>query len=151
MSVTLNTQAMKYRETTADEWAPVTIQTEAEVNAVVQDTEPTGNENVWFDTSDESEVVVPTMDDFNQLNDKIAYSEITISSEWNYGVYPAGFTKTNCVIIGVMVYNAVNNLWYDDRGDYLTAILLGNDGPTVYVTQTPNSELIRVILAKLSS
>ena len=74
MSVTINTQAMKTRETVNSQWSNVMIKTDAEVKAVVQDTEPTGNKNVWFDTSDESEVVVPTMTDLQNSIDAIKVS-----------------------------------------------------------------------------
>ena len=122
MSVTLNTQAMKYRETTADDWAPVTIQTEAEVNAVVQDTEPTGNENVWFDTSDESEVVVPTMDDFNQLNDNLNDSVVSLGNTklngtnglYNNGIEIRNVNKAATVIFNSMYKNADSpSIWMD--------------------------------------
>ena len=132
MSVTFNTQTMKYREDETDPWSPLTVHIDASVDAVVQDEEPTGSENVWFDTSDTTEVSVPTMTDFNTLKNSLKTGTFRIvvdtanvnkqitSSSITSGTLPTGDdTNTWFVIINTgSTRSQITNVYYDG-GDLL--------------------------------
>ena len=131
---------MKVRETPQDDWEYVMIKTEAEVNAVVQDTEPTGSENVWFDTSDESEVTVPTMTDLgaveNTLNQLALIGNMTAINQ--NGTY----TKEN--VTGMTANHKVANWGLFSDANLTTPISPNNPPADITIAEESGGYVITI-------
>lgn len=106
---------------------------------------------------DESQVRKTTLlDEIGELNEKLAVVEVDMTSaklNTNVSVsYPAGFYRKNCVIIGISVYDRVNNNYYSLFGDTTVTAMLGAN--VIVKTSQSNyigaGSKIRVVLYKIA-
>ena len=93
---------------------------------------------------------------FAELNEKLTVVEVDMTSaKLNTDVlasYPAGFYRKNCVIIGISVYDRVNNNYYSLFGDTTVTAMLGSK--VIVKTSQSNyigaGSKIRVVLYKIA-
>lgn len=93
---------------------------------------------------------------FAKLNEKLTVVEVDMTSaKLNTDVltsYPAGFYRKNCVIIGISVYDRVNNNYYSLFGDTTVTAMLGSK--VIVKTSQSNyigaGSKIRVVLYKIA-
>lgn len=106
---------------------------------------------------DESHVVEATVDEeMEDLTEKLAVVEVDMTSaklNTNVSVsYPAGFYRKNCVIMGISVYDRVNNNYYSLFGDTTVTAMLGAN--VIVKTSQSNyigaGSKIRVVLYKIA-
>lgn len=106
---------------------------------------------------DESQVRKTTLlDEIGELTEKLAVVEVDMTSaklNTNVSVsYPAGFYRKNCVIIGISVYDRVNNNYYSLFGDTTVTAMLGAN--VIVKTSQSNyigaGSKIRVVLYKIA-
>ena len=91
-----------------------------------------------------------------ELNEKLAVVEVDMTSaklNTNVSVsYPAGFYRKNCVIMGISVYDRVNNNYYSLFGDTTVTAMLGSK--VIVKTSQSNyigaGSKIRVVLYKIA-
>lgn len=92
----------------------------------------------------------------SELNEKLTVVEVDMTSaKLNTDVlasYPAGFYRKNCVIIGISVYDRVNNNYYSLFGDTTVTAMLGSK--VIVKTSQSNyigaGSKIRVVLYKIA-
>ena len=92
----------------------------------------------------------------NALSEKLTVVEVDMTSaKLNTDVlasYPAGFYRKNCVIIGISVYDRVNNNYYSLFGDTTVTAMLGSK--VIVKTSQSNyigaGSKIRVVLYKIA-
>lgn len=107
--------------------------------------------------------IVPSWRRFSQQNknfealiEKLTVVEVDMTSaKLNTDVlasYPAGFYRKNCVIIGISVYDRVNNNYYSLFGDTTVTAMLGSK--VIVKTSQSNyigaGSKIRVVLYKIA-
>lgn len=106
---------------------------------------------------DESQVRKTTLlDEIGELTEKLAVVEVDMTSaklNTNVSVsYPAGFYRKNCVIMGISVYDRVNNNYYSLFGDTTVTAMLGAN--VIVKTSQSNyigaGSKIRVVLYKIA-
>ena len=93
---------------------------------------------------------------FEALIEKLTVVEVDMTSaKLNTDVlasYPAGFYRKNCVIIGISVYDRVNNNYYSLFGDTTVTAMLGAN--VIVKTSQSNyigaGSKIRVVLYKIA-
>ena len=91
-----------------------------------------------------------------ELTEKLTVVEVDMTSaKLNTDVlasYPAGFYRKNCVIIGISVYDRVNNNYYSLFGDTTVTAMLGSK--VIVKTSQSNyigaGSKIRVVLYKIA-
>lgn len=122
------------------------------------------NNKVWkFTTAhpagawDKSHVkATKILSEARELTEKLAVVEVDMrSAKLNTNVsvsYPAGFYRKNCVIMGISVYDRVNNNYYSLFGDTTVTAMLGSN--VIVKTSQSNyigaGSKIRVVLYKIA-